>query len=216
MVAAVNDPYASASEYRTGISPNKSDTSGDTEIDNDLLAVSRWLERRLGRFFNQDAAAVERDFVAPASGPINPEAENPWKNAGAWSPLLHLDADLVSVTAITTDEDGDNTPETTLTAAYRLLPLNAALGPEPAPYNAVQLLSGGWPSGRLVRIEGIWGWPAVPAPIKRGVINLTALLRLETPRASTTTDSMGMMTSTNREAKGIVDDLVRLYMKASF
>lgn len=55
---AISDAYATAATYRdiTG----KTDTSEDAEILTDLKAVSRFLEGRLHRFFNKDAAERER------------------------------------------------------------------------------------------------------------------------------------------------------------
>lgn len=221
----VSDSYATAAEYRTGISPNKVDTSADGEILNDLTAVSRWLERRLGRFFTKDAAAVARDYYGPSAGPVYPEAENPYKFAGAYSRTLDLGTDLVSVTTLISDDGGVGPASTTSWTSwtantdYQLLPLNADKGPEPRPYNAlyVPTYSGklGWPPTRLVRVTGIWGWPAVPASIKRGVINLTAILRLETPTAISRVDSLGTVVSATPQARAIVDDLVRVYLRTA-
>src|ERR1700682_249380 len=126
---AISDAYATAAEYRTGISPNKVDTSSDGEILNDMTAISRFVERKTGRFFTKDAAPVARDFYAPSSGPVYPEAENPWKYAGKYSRTLHLDTDLVSVSTLLTDDNGTGTPATTWAATdYQLLPLNADKG----------------------------------------------------------------------------------------
>lgn len=218
---AITDAYATAAEYRTGISPNKTDTSADAEILLDITAVTRYLERKLRRFFGKDAAAVARDFYARSGGPIYPEAENPYKFAGKRSRTLDLDTDLVSITSVVVDDNGDGTPETVFTATdYQLLPLNADKGPEPSPYNALYIPEWstqlGWPTGRMVRITGVWGWPAVPASIKRGTIQLTAILRLESPRATSTVNDAGSVIEMSKEGRGIVRELMRSYARASF
>jgi hypothetical protein len=218
---AVTDAYATAAEYRTGITPPKTDTGSDGEILIDLTAVTRWTEQQLGRFFTKDASAVARDFVVPASGPIYAEAENPWKFAGKASSILHLDTDLVSVSSIVTDDNGDGTPETTwLTTDYTLLPTNSDKGPEPRPYSAIAATSYGaqygWPTGRLVRVTGVWGWPAIPVPVKRAVINMTAILRIESPRATQTINDAGDVLGMSADCKNIVRELARVYTRGSF
>src|SRR3990167_5079751 len=57
---AVTDAYATAAEYRERTT--KSDASDDDTILAQLKAVSRWLDRRLRRFFTQDAAVVARIY----------------------------------------------------------------------------------------------------------------------------------------------------------
>lgn len=217
---AITDAYATAAEYRTGISPAKTDTSVDGEILNDLTAVSRYIERKLGQFFTKDASAVDRDFWPPLSGPVYPESENPWKYAGKAAKILHLDVPLVSVTTLKTDENGDGTPETTWAATdYQLLPMNADKGPEARPYTAIAIPSWstqtGWPAGRLVRINGVFGWPAIPAAVKRSVIQLTALLRLETPRATATVNDVGETLEMSGDARNIIRELSRVYTRSS-
>src|SRR3990172_7553843 len=59
-MAAVTDAYATPAEYRART--DKSDLGEDTEIDGQLSAVSRFLDKRMRRFFNQDAAVVTRTY----------------------------------------------------------------------------------------------------------------------------------------------------------
>ena len=89
---AVTDAYASAATYRALI--DKSDTGEDAEILTDLTAVSRWMERKLGRFFTTDASAVKRVYQS-----------TPYSNQPK---SLFID-DLVTVTAIKADTDDDGT-----------------------------------------------------------------------------------------------------------
>lgn len=216
--------YATAAEYRTSLTPQKSDTGDDTAILRDLTVITRFVEQKCGRFFGKDSVDVARDFIAPATGPVYPEAENPWKFAGRYNKTLYLpDSDLVSVTSVYTDENGDGTPEMLRDPSqYQLWPLNADKGPEPRPYAALVIpewaTTGllGWPPGRLVRVTGIWGWPAIPLPVKAGVIQLTAILRLETPRASQTVNDLGQVIGMSPQARSIVRELVGVYQRASW
>lgn len=222
MPAAITDAYASATEYRTGISPHKTDTTDDAEILNDLVAITRYIEKRLDRFFGKDAAAVARSYYPPYTGYINAEAENPWRYARGGRTLWLDGDDLVSVTGVMTDENGDGTVDTawTVNVDYQLWPLNAALGPEPKPYKMLYIPTWPnsrlrWPPGRLVTVTGVWGWPAIPAAVKRGVIQLTAILRLETPRATAQVNDIGEVLAMSPQASGIVQELIRHYGKIS-
>ncbi len=215
---AITDAYCTATEYRAGISPQKSDTSDDAEILLDLTAITRYLETELGRFFTKDAAAVARSYYPQYSGSINPEAENPWRGARG-NRTLYID-DLVSVTSVASDEDGDGVVDTTWTkdTDYQLYPLNAALGPEPRPYSALFIPDWSttrlrWPPGRIVTVTAVWGWPAIPAAIKRAVIQLTAILRLESPRATSQINDVGAVLATSGVAQGIIQRLFQNYAR---
>lgn len=162
--------------------------------------MSRWLDKYLGRFFTKDAAPVARDFRSPLN-----------------AQTLIID-DLVSVTTLLVDESENGTPALSYAATdYQLEPLNAADGPEPAPYTRLFVptwsAQSHWIAGRLVRITGIWGWPAIPVAIARGTIHLTAILRLETPRAQSTISELGQLVQSSPQARGIVDKLVREYSR---
>lgn len=130
--------------------------------------------------------------------------------------VLHID-DLVSVTSIEIDESRNGSFVTALdTGDYELLPRNATKGPEPRPYTSIELTRGGsqwaWPSGANVRITGVWGWPSVPEAIIRGCVELTRILRLESPRATQMFNAdMGQMVGTNAMARSLIDDLIAYY-----
>lgn len=132
---------------RTGISDNYDDDS----ILGACRSVARWIDRKFcQRHFYRRTATLT--FAA--------------------TNRLRLDLpDLVSVTTLKLDGDGDGVYETTLsTSDYQLLPVNAPNEAEPEPYDSVKPLNGWFPlacSGRtnLVQIEGVWGWPAVPEPV---------------------------------------------------
>lgn len=97
---------------------------------------------------------------------------------GAWNTL-------VSVTEITTDEDGDGTFEVTWSSSdYQLLTdddtpnVNAA--PEPEPYTKVRavgthdfpLPTGGKSRRDLLRIDGTWGWKNIPTAVEEACLIL--------------------------------------------
>ena len=216
---ALNSPYADAAEYTKRL--GKEQSSDSASLLADLRAVSRWLERDLRRFFTKDTVAATRVYMTPR-GRHAPrygwaESENPWRDAGH-SRELSID-DLVSVTSIAYDSANDGTYRTTLAANdYELLPRNAALGPEPEPYRQIALTSWGsvvmWPAGVRVRVIGIFGWPAVPEAIKRATIDLTGILRLETPRATRQVTDLGQVFGTTKAASDIVERLRKDYRAA--
>jgi hypothetical protein len=202
---AVSDAYASAATYRAMLS--KTDTADDSEILSDLTAVSRFMERKLGRFFTTDADNVNRVYQATL-----------YTN----QPKSLFTDDLVSVDHIKvdTDDDGSFGDETAWASTdYELLPRNAADGPEAGPYTEVFIPS--WSTQNLwgqhrVEIGGKFGWPSVPSAIERACVQLTGILRLETPRA-TRSVNIGTETTleTSRQAQEIVSHLMNVYAKRS-
>jgi len=202
---AVTDAYATAATYRGLIS--KSDDGEDAEVLTDLTAISRYMERRLGRFFTTDASAVARIYRAT-------DLSNQPK-------ALYID-DLVTLTSIKvdTDDDGSFSDESAWASTdYELRPLNAADGPEPGPYTEIFIPS--WSSKNLwgqhrVEVTATFGWPSVPSAIEQACVQLTGILRLETPRA-TRTVNVGAETvlETSRQAQEIVSALMNVYAKRS-
>jgi hypothetical protein len=198
---AVTDSYASPATYR--FIANKDDVTEDTEIAADLAAVSRWIDRRVGRFFTKDAAAVDRDYTVLVDG---------------WLRVDDLAAVPVSVLV---DENNDGTPEVALThnTDFVLEPRNAADGPEPTPYQKIIIppWSTRWFSrGYLVRVNAVFGWPAVPKAIERAACQLTAVLRLEGPRASRSISDTGEILEASPNAQGIIERLVLDYSRKAY
>jgi hypothetical protein len=198
---AITDPYATAAEYRAAI--KKTDTAQDAVILTDLKAVSRYIEARAGRFFNKDAAAVARTIIPGYGGAI--------LDVGDIAALTDLSV------VVDQSATGSFSGLTPLDASkYQLLPLNATLGPEPKPYTQLFIPSWStayhWSPSAPVQVTAIWGWPAVPDAIKRACIELTGILRLETPRATRTVNvSVNEVMSTSRLAQDIISDLVLMY-----
>lgn len=118
------------------------DTADNTKIDLILQEVTRWIDEYVGRTFRTYTATLY--FTA---------------NSGD---LLLLDRDLISITSIKTDEDGDRTWERTwATTDYDLEPYNATT--DEKPYTAIRITPQGnlaFPAGmrKGVEIAGKWGF----------------------------------------------------------
>ena len=215
MAAAVTDAYATAEQYRTATTIDS--TGSDDDIVVDLGAISRYMEKRLGRFFTKDAADVARQFYTSHTGALLPEAENPWKLCRG-ERVLQVDDMSAAPTTVKVDENADGVCEKTYAIGTDCVvwPMNALKGPEPKPYTALFIpdwttKSLNWPPARLVDITAKWGWPSVPGAIQRGCIHLTAILRLETPRAKNSMSEIGEVLGTSKQANAIIDELIRHY-----
>ena len=131
--------------------------------------------------------------------------------------LLLIDDLSAAPTSVKIDLDGDDTYETTLTTGdYELLPRNAAEGPEPRPFTSLGI----HPSASTIdhfegRIEivGLFGWPSIPVAIKVATIELAALWRIETPRATRRVNEMGQVESLSREASSLMNQWLYAYVK---
>ena len=207
---AITDAYATAAQYRTArrITETAGAPNTNADIEHDLAAVSRMIDRTVGRFFTLDASNVTRDYDP------DPLAFD--------RSLLFVD-DLVTAASVTidTDNDGSFADETALTVStdYVLWPINAPQGPEPNPYRAIQLTSWGNPGafrGHRVRVVGTFGWPAVPAAIRTATIELAAILRLQSPRATNQIQEFDQVIAASNEAQKILHRLVAVYKPKGF
>jgi len=199
---SLGNAYATAAEYRalTGMI----DTSKDAEILKDLQAVSRHIDFRTARFFNKNTADVTRRYL------IEHDSTSKW-----------IDDLSAAPTSVKIDTTSDGTFDTTLASTdYELLPLNATVDPEPQPYTRIRLLP--WAdktyfrSGERIEVVGKFGWPAVPEAVKRATIHLAAILRLESPRATTRIPEMGDVISASPEAQHIIRQLLDRYKRGQY
>ena len=200
----IGDAYGTAAQYRAKY--NVVSTTGeytDALLDRVIGGVSRLIDSKVGRRagFQKDASAVARIY-APSSaiGPFH---------------RLTID-DTVSVSSITVDEDQDNTFARTLAATdYELIDRDAATRPEPAPYHAIELTPWGnyrlFIPGARVKVTGVRGWPAVPSAITEAALELAAIVRVESPRATNRVNEMNQVISTSRAAQGIIEQLIAAY-----
>jgi hypothetical protein len=139
---------------------------GSGILDDVVTVASRNIDRHCGRHFYNVTATRLFDATTPYRldlGPFN---------------------DLVSVTTLKADHDGNGTFEVTYgEATYQLSPPGAtSRAPAPQPYTCVELLNGNqfpmWASSRrtgLIEIVGVWGWPtSVPIEVKQACRILVA------------------------------------------
>ena len=127
------------------------DPIDDAVLESKIEAASRAIDVETSKRFYADTVDAVRYFAA----------DDPYE--------LWVD-ELISVTSIETDLDGDGTFETTLGATdFLLWPYNAAL--DGGPYCRIDIAPGSglsWPQvrGRGVKVTGKYGYPSVPKNIK--------------------------------------------------
>lgn len=191
LVEPATTAYATAAEYRNAI--GKSGTSEDTAIDRAVTMASRWWDRKLRRSFGK-SALENREFRVHRG------------TDGFGSSTLFVDDIAESAGLVVTIGD-----EVVEASSYELLPLNAAKGPEPQPYDRIARIGSGWsgfnewplsrhsqwPLGRLITITARWGWPAVPAAIVEATIEWAAIWRGESIRATERVNEMDQVVSTS-------------------
>lgn len=142
---------------RTGIAQD--DKLDDLEIQAACSAVSRWIDQWCDRVFYRSAAT--RTFAASCGTELDT-------------------GDLVSITTLKTGTAGDGVFATTWSATdYQLLPYDVTYG-EPRPYTCIRAAGGlrfpvAFGTGRVdrVQIDGVFGWPAVPAPVRQAAAILS-------------------------------------------
>lgn len=145
--------YATVPELKARI--GITDAVDDTTLNAVLEATSRGIDNYCGRFFYQTSAATARYYTALDDDSV-------------------LIDDCVSLSAVATDADGNRVYEYTWASTdYDLLPENAAAGSEPYTEIATSPLGNySFPVGvrKGVKLTGVWGWPAVPAPVKEACL----------------------------------------------
>ena len=165
--------YTTLAEMKGSLGIAADNFDDDDDLMDAILAASRAIDSHTERHFWQISEA--RSFPVP----------------DAYCLELGPFCDLVSLTSLKTDNDGDGTFEVTWSPAdYQLLTgdgtANVNAAPEPRPYEKIVATRGltfpVWANtgyfGRPNRIEvtGLWGWPAVPDPVRRACRLLAAEL----------------------------------------
>lgn len=150
---AIVDGYCSLTNLKNRLSLDGSTPELDPILEGVIEAASRMIDGVTGRVFYQRTAQA-RVF----------SAEESW--------MLDID-DLVSVTTLKADEDGDRVYEITWAITdYDLGPLNAAIYGRP--YTRITLTPNSTRSfptlSRSVQITGTWGWPAVPDAVEEACL----------------------------------------------
>lgn len=153
----ITNGYCTLAEVKSAL--RITDSTDDTLLENAVEGASRRIDGYCGRFFYTQSAT------------INLFAKDIY--------LLQLENDLVSITTLKTDNDGDGTYETTWTANtdYMFQPTNTAL--QSRPYNRILAVGGKTfpimvqPQLPGVQINGSWGWSAVPDDVREACVLLT-------------------------------------------
>jgi len=139
---AITNGYATLAVLKARLDIAAATTTYDSILENVIEAVSRWIDHWTGRRFY--AVTETRYFSAE------------------WPTMLEID-DLLSVTSLKTDKDGDRVYEDTWAATdYDREPLNASLDAQP--YTRLRVTPNGqftFPAVRKgVEIAGSWGYAA--------------------------------------------------------
>lgn len=143
---ALTNCYLTVAELKTYLG-NISDSVDDAALERVISAACRQIDGHCGRFFYQQTSTVK--YYTPRD---------------TWLLLVH---DLLSVSALASDEDRDNVWEVAWSASdYVLGPRNAAYAVPARPYYQIQVA----PAGRyvfirgqdMIKITGTWGWTAIP------------------------------------------------------
>lgn len=139
------------------------DTDDDTDLEGAVEAASRHIDQVCGRWFY--ARTAETRYCT-----------------AEYSRVLSVD-DLLTLTTLQTDEDGDGTYEITWAATdYNLVPYTATQQTPPKPYTEIETSDSGlyaFPRGirRGVKIVGDWGYCTEanqPPTLKRACLILAA------------------------------------------
>lgn len=182
-----------------------SDGDDDSFLTLAVSAASRQIDGHCGRRFYQDDAVVIRTFYAESARFVDllEQPDGPSTEISTTTGLI-----------VKTDEDGDGTFATTLTAStdFLLLPLNAAADGRPfsqiylADNYSFPLLSNGRPG---VQVTAKFGWPAIPDDVEKACLIQAAQLYASKNAvfgavAIGDTNSMVLRSSLNNVAKALL------------
>lgn len=192
--------YADREELK-GSSTLTGTTFADADIDLAITSASRMIDSRTGRRFFPDTDANQARYYTPY------HARN-----------LYVD-DLITLTTLKTDQDGDGTFETTwtLNTDFVLEPLNAvADGWSFDTIRRTWRSTRRWPCWeRSVEVTGKFGWVEPPEPIKQATLLLAARLvkRLrEAPLGVAGLGPDGAVVRVSRldaDIEALIDDYIR-------
>lgn len=189
---AITNGYATLTELKARLDID--DSSDDTILENVIEAASRQIDGLCGRRFY--AASETRYYTADMID------------------VLFVD-DILSVTTLKTDEDGDRVYETTWSSStdYELEPVNAATIGEP--YNAIYPMPDGlylFPTHRRgVEVAGSFGYASTtPDAINEACLILSARIfkRKDAPfgiAGSAGVDELRMISARDPDVKALVE-----------
>lgn len=161
---ALGDNYCTLAELRTRVGiTDATNTTEDTKLTEALTTASRSIEQMAGRQFNLATGATPRLFYPDD-----------------YCKTQVYDIASVSGLAIKTDTAGDGTYATTWqTTDYQLEPLDGVVdGQAGWPWWRIRAVAGlrfpcvASTSRAPLQVTAIWGWAAVPAPVKEATLIL--------------------------------------------
>jgi len=152
----ISNGYCLLSEVKSAL--RISDATDDTLLEKAIEGASRRIDGYCGRRFYQQNATISLYAV------------NSYR--------LPTQEDLVSITTLKTDDNGDGTFETTWTTGvdYQLEPLDRAITGQPI--RTVTAIGGktfplfSVPALPSAQIVGVWGWSAIPNDIREACVLL--------------------------------------------
>ena len=148
---SITNGYCTLAELRAQVAiTDAEDTTDDSVLEQRIEAVSRAIDYLTGRRFYTTASDETRYYTA------------------RHMTKFKCPDDIVSITTLTTDDDGDRVYETTWTTNdYDLLPFNAAL--DSKPYTEIEITPNGtysFPTTRKgVKTVGKFGYATTPPSI---------------------------------------------------
>jgi len=191
---ALTNAYCSLADVKAAL--RIADTLDDVLLETSINSASRLIDNYCNRSFYQGASSSEVRYYATS---------DPYQ--------IWID-DLVSLTSLDTDNNGDKTYETNWVATdYELAPINGLSNGFYSPYTGIRAIGGQtFPVADLesaVRVTGRFGWSSVPDAIKQATIIQASRLfkRLESPLGVAGVSDIGIMRVT-RSIDGDVAQLI--------
>jgi hypothetical protein len=194
--------YATLAQVKAAL--RITDQIDDALLNTSLTSAARWVDSWCGRTFIPAGPVTSREYVP----------------SGRMEPLM-VD-DVTEIVSIRIDEDLDRSFATTLAAIdFQLEPVNARSFGNDWPYTMIRPQEEGyWPTvdGRAtVRVEGKFGWPAVPVAVREATILQASRLytRLASPVGVVSFGDMGAI-RVSRFVDPDVEMLLAPFRKAKF
>lgn len=175
----ITNGYCTLAEVKEQERLNIAVTTFDTAIEKAIEAVSRAIDNECSRFFFVEGSDSTAYYTARSDKYI-------------------LIGDYVSITTLSTDNNGDRSYTDWVAGDYDLWPYNAAL--DSRPYNRIDISPVGTKRfysnvAKGVKIIGKRGWPSVPQPIHEACILwlMRAYKRYATPLGVSATTALGQL-----------------------
>jgi len=189
----ITNGYATLAEVKSAL--RISDNDDNERLESAIQRASRWIDSKTGRFFYQQAGTF--DFVC----------QNPYR-------IRIVDLATSAGLVVTSDDNNDNSFSGTWTinTDFRLEPTEApAFG---LPFNFLYAQESEWIQDTRVRVNGTFGFPAIPDPIKEACVLLSIRLykRPDAPLGVAGFGDMGavMVRGTDSDAQFLLNPFIRV------